>query len=477
MKTLYKTQIRIILVFFITFGLYAQTPGSVDTSFDTGTGFNNGVWTFALQPDGKILAGGYFTEYNGTTQNHITRLNTDGTLDTSFDTFFEVGSGGSSPIRAIASQPDGKILVGGEFGQYNGVIQNRLVRLNSDGSWDTSFDTGTGFSGLFGGGSVRTIVLPPDGKILAGGDFTGYKGITQNRIVRLNSNGNLDTSFTVGTGFDSSVETIILQSDGKILVAGSFTEYNGTARNRIARLNSNGSLDTSFTIGTGFNNGVQTIALQSDGKILVGGNFTEYNGTTQNYIARLNANGSLDNSFTIGTGFNSQVYSIAIQSDGKILAGGLFTNYNGTIRNFIIRLNTDGSLDNSFIIGGGFSSFLFSVALQSDGKILAGGGALSYNGVSINRIARLHGDTTAGIEELKPVTVNTYPNPTTDYFNITSEAMIQSVELYDVSGRLVRTSLVNGFETQQNVSNLTNGVYILKIKTQEGEITGKIIKK
>src|SRR5690554_3203657 len=117
MKTLFKTQIRIILVFFITFGLYAQTHGSLDTSFDIGNGFNQGVLSTALQPDGKILVGGAFIEYNWEPQNRIIRLNTDGSLDDSFN----IGTGFNNLVFSIAVQPDGKIIIGGGFTAYNGT--------------------------------------------------------------------------------------------------------------------------------------------------------------------------------------------------------------------------------------------------------------------------------------------------------------------------------------------------------------------
>lgn len=201
---------------------------------------------------------------------------------------------------------------------------------------DPSFNIGTGVTGF--NTSVHSIALQPDGKILAGGDFTTFNDTTQNRLVRLNSDGALDASFDLGTGFDSQVRSITLQPDGKILVGGFFTAFNGTTQNRIARLNSDGTLDTSFNIGTGFNGPVHSIALQPDGKILAGGGFTSYNGQTQNKLVRLNSDGTLDTSLDLGTGFSYGVISIALQPDGKILVGGLFTKYNGTTQSRIARL-------------------------------------------------------------------------------------------------------------------------------------------
>src|SRR5690606_5337296 len=219
---------------------------------------------------------------------------------------------------------------------------NRLVRLNSNGTLDTSFYVEPEFNDY-----VQSVILQPDGKILVGGNFTTFNGTAQNRIARLNSDGTLDTSFNIGTGFNEWVRRITLQPDGKILVGGGFTAFNGTAQNSLVRLNSDGTLDTSFNLGGGFDNVVTPITLQPDGKILVGGSFTTFNGTAQNRIARLNSDGTLDTSFNIGTGFNSFVPSIALQPDGKILVGGNFTVFNGTTQNRITRLNSDGTLDTS----------------------------------------------------------------------------------------------------------------------------------
>ena len=188
------------------------------------------------------------------------------------------------------------------------------------------------------------------------------------------ADGSLDTSFDPGSGANSWVYELAIQPDGKILIGGNFTTYNGTGRNSIARLNADGSLDTTFDPGTGADNYVLGLAIQSDGKILIGGAFTTYNGTGRNSIARLNADGSLDTSFDPGAGANGFGYALAIQADGKILIGGDFTSYDGTGRNRIARLNADGSLDTSFDPGTGADNYPVALAIQPDGKILIGGG-------------------------------------------------------------------------------------------------------
>jgi uncharacterized delta-60 repeat protein len=295
-----------------------NSVGSLDESFIYGSGFNAIVNTIQIQSDGKILVGGNFTEYDNTGANRIIRLNSDGSIDETF----VYGSGFNDEVVTIAIQSDGKILVGGAFAQYDGTLSNYIIRLNSDGSVDNTFSVGTGFNS-----TVLTISIQSDGKILVGGVFTSYKGTGAKNIIRLNSNGSIDNTFVYGTGFNVLVRIIQIQSDGKILVGGDFQDYDGIPAYKIIRLNPDGSIDNTFINGSGFNSIVNTIQIQSDGKILVGGNFTEYNGTVTNYIIRLNSDGSIDNTFNVGAGFNAAVLTISIQSDGKILIGGNFNSY------------------------------------------------------------------------------------------------------------------------------------------------------
>jgi uncharacterized delta-60 repeat protein len=361
-----------------------NTDGTIDTSFDIGTGFSSTVFSTAIQSDGKILVGGSFTSYKGTTSNYIARLNTDGTRDTSF----AAGTGFSTTVLSIAIQSDGKILAGGNFTTYQGFSVNRIVRLNTDGTRDTSFSVGTGFSS-----TVNSILIQPDGKILVGGNFTSYQSVSANRVIRLNTDGTRDTSFVIGTGFDSSAQTIAYSAiTDKILVGGVFTSYQSVSANRIIMLNTDGTRDTSFAIGTGFSATVNKIAIQPDGKILAGGNYTQYQGATINYIVRLNTNGSRDTSFSVSTGFDASVNTIEIQTDGKILVGGAFSEYQSVSANCIIRLNTDGTRDTSNIFGSGFGSSVSSILVRSNGKILLGGEFTAYQGTSTQRITKLSSD-------------------------------------------------------------------------------------
>jgi uncharacterized delta-60 repeat protein len=403
---------------------------SIDASFAATVGANNNVNCLVEQPDGKIIAGGAFTLYNGVSRSRINRLTASGSNDATFTP----GTGANSTISAIALQPDGKILIGGAFTSYNGTAINRIARLNTNGTIDTSFHVGTGAAA-----TVNTIALQADGKILIGGTFTSYNGSTANRIIRLNTDGSADATFTPGTAASSTVNFIKVQTDGQILISGAFATYNGTSRSRIARLNTDGTLETAFNPGTGANSTVNCIAIQADGKLIISGNFTTFNGTSRVRIARLTAMGALDATFNPGTGAdasivacviqpdsmivtggnftlysgspslhinrigitgaldlvtsvtgaNNIVYSTALQPDGKILVGGTFLFYNNTSCNRLTRVNTDGSIDPGFNAGAGANNVVFSFVLQPDGKIITGGSFTSISGAARNRIARL----------------------------------------------------------------------------------------
>lgn len=370
-----------------------NTDGTVDNTFITGTGFQSRVYAMAIQSDGKIITGGDFFIYNGTPRENIARLNSDGSIDNSHNP----GTGFNDRVYSIAIQDDGKIICGGAFTSFNGNTHNRIVRLNPDGSLDNSFDAGTGFEGY--NRRVNSVVIQDDGKILIGGDFLdSYNGTTINPLVRLNSDGTLDNSFDTGTGFTGvnlSINSIKIQNDGKILVAGYFSEFDGIPRNGIARIHPNGSLDLSFDPGSGpFSGYVQAIGLQNDGKIILTGGFDSFNGANREKIVRLNSDGSVDNYFYSGDGFDERVVSVAVQEDGKILAGGFFTTYAGTPQNRIIRLNSDGTIDNSFDTGMGLTGTVHSMLIQNNHKIILGGGINSYDGNPGIGIVRLNIDGT-----------------------------------------------------------------------------------
>ena len=370
--------------------------GSIDALFNTEMGANDDVHTISTQPNGKIVVGGEFTSLNGTPRNRIARLNTDGTIDTSFDP----DTGPSNTVFTTSVQPDGKIIIGGDFDSFSSNPVNRIARLDSDGTLDEGFDMGDGANGI-----VYTSFIQPDGRIVFGGEFTDYSEIPRYHIVRVTSNGNIDTSFNPDTGASNTVYATAIQSDGKIIIGGEFASFNGIPRNRIARVNPDGSIDEMFDPGSGANNEVHAIAIQQDGKIIIGGKFTSFNNTTINRIVRLNVDGSIDNTFDPGVGvdgvgfnLNTTIHTISIQSDGKILVGGRFNEYNGESRNCIVRLNSDGSLDNTFDPGEGatnpseYYEAILTSAIRPDGKILIGGYFEVFDGLDRDSFVQLNSD-------------------------------------------------------------------------------------
>jgi uncharacterized delta-60 repeat protein len=371
-----------------------NSDGTLDISFNPNITISGGkIYSVAVQNDGKVLAGQGFVDGNSANRVRLLRLNTDGSTDNTFTTGLEIipppAQGVPVYINTISVQNDGKILVGGHFINYNYTPANYGLRLNTDGTVDPDFNTGTGASGY-----IRAINLQTDGKILIGGDFTAYNGVNSGRIARLHSNGSLDLAFDAGLGPNAEVRSIACQADGKVIIGGGFTMFNSFQSNRTARLNTDGTLDNSFNIGSGANNGINIVAVQTDGKVIVGGNFTTFNGASKLRIVRLNADGSIDNTFNIGSGFNDEVYDIELQTDGKIVVVGEFTYYNGSLTMRAVRLNQDGSKDLSFNPQNGANYIIHSVDLQNDGKIVIGGGFTTYNNIPTGNLARINSDGT-----------------------------------------------------------------------------------
>jgi len=356
--------------------------GSIDPGFNVSAGANNRIFAMAAQPDGRQIIGGTFTSYAGNAINRLARITRTG----AFDNTFNIGVGPNGQVNAIAVDASGRILIGGSFSMYNNVQRARLARLNSDGTLDATFTIGTGMAG----GVVNAIAVQADGKIIVVGAFTGFNGVAQNRVVRLNADGSRDASYNIGTGPNADVYAVSIDQDGKAVIGGGFATVNGIARAGIARLTTSGAVDASFNPVGGVNNAVYAVTHQRDGRILIGGMFTSYNGNVPAArIARLQRDGTYDASFVTGTGFNSWVYTIAVQGDGKVLAGGDFTSYNGVSRNRLVRLNTDGSNDSGFSTGSTANNWIYAITWQPEGRITAAGGFTSFSGTAQNRIVRL----------------------------------------------------------------------------------------
>jgi uncharacterized delta-60 repeat protein len=416
-----------------------NTDGSVDNSFSpvTFSGFQNEfLYMVKLLPDGKILISGKHSFGN------IFRVNSDGTRDTSFEA--PVFTGAITYITDFGVQSTGKIVIIGSWDTINGLNRPTFARLNTDGSVDTKFmggvQTGERLAILSGDrilveGSVRLNANgTPDNTYSPAYTFTKWavdslervvfigtfveNAETNTRIGRMNADGSSDGTFNFGiVGVSGEATALAVQPDGKILIAGFFNRVNGVQRKDFTRVNSNGSTDLGFNLGSvlvsgsvffreivvqpdgkilvdkeRFNsdgsfdasynptidNEVLSVALQPDGKILLGGNFTSVNGSSRSGLARLNSNGSLDASFNPMLG-NASIYALLVQADGKIMVGGTFSGINGFNRSNLSRLNADGSLDTSF--NAGSIGSILQVERLSDGKyfVISNGALLRRN--------------------------------------------------------------------------------------------------
>lgn len=299
---------------------------TLDSTFDPGTGPNGSIKAVEVQPDGKILIGGDFSTVNGVERKYLARLTATGALDATFDP----GVGPSSSVESIRLQQDGKLLVGGWFSTFNGFSQDYIARVNTDGSLDMAYRA-TADS------IVYSIRLQQDGRAIIAGSFSTVNGVSKRGLARINIDGSLDASFNNGSGA-SSIKDIAIQVDGKIVFCGGFSSFNGTTRRYIARVDGTGTLDSTFDPGVGPNSSLECLAIDAQGKIVIGGYFTTFDGVNRFRIARLNTDGSLDLTFQPGVGMNNAINDLTIQEDSKIVAAGAFTTFGGISRNYIARL-------------------------------------------------------------------------------------------------------------------------------------------
>ncbi|MBI3414564.1 MAG: immunoglobulin domain-containing protein [Verrucomicrobia bacterium] len=369
---------------------FGQVPGALDTSFSVGSGADNWVWSTALQADGKIVVAGTFLKIANADSTGVARLNPDGSFDGSFKTPFRTNNWVNSWIQSAIIQPDGKIVLSGSFPTDDGLHYQTIIRLTSDGGVDSAFNSGLALIQGTGSTVGNAVVIQPDGKLIIGGFLSLKPG---DEIARLNSDGSVDPAFKCSVSPDW-IRAVALQDDGKVIIGGSFTNVNGQLQQVVARLNSDGSLDNTFSHrivkrGPPYVD-VLCVTTQSDGKVLVGGDFANVGGAARRGVARLNPDGSLDTTFTASlVGSTVQVRSIVLQPDGKILVGGYFGSNNGP--SFLIRLNPNGSLDTTFKLTPGPNLTVTAISTQTDGKIIIGGVFNTVNGISSRGIARLYG--------------------------------------------------------------------------------------
>jgi uncharacterized delta-60 repeat protein len=350
---------------------YVFKPGLLDpTMAEVTEAVNSFIYysgQIALQPDGKILLGA---------ARAIVRLNPNGTPDPTFN-----AGATNAGVSSVAVQPDGKIVIGGFFNTIGGVSKRGVARLNADGSLDNTFDVGVGNT------DVQMIAIQ-DGKVLVGGNFQSFNlAPNTSNLARLNSDGSVDSSFLNGAGV-GPIYAMKVQTDGKIVLG-------GLGNPSVVRLNPDGSADNTFSSNLG--NPVLALAVQADGKVLAGGGFDHAGSQGIFNLARLNVDGTLDVSFTPGSGPDQAVEAIVVQPDGKIVIAGDFVTFNGSPAVSLARLNANGTLDSSFVTNVtnpvGSTFFAHCLLLQPDGKVLAAGSfSMSGSGATRRNLVRMHGD-------------------------------------------------------------------------------------
>lgn len=384
--------------------------GRLDNSFDVGTGpniqdifINQNSNAIFIQEDGKILVGGNFTSFNNVPRKKIVRLNTDGSVDLSFN----AGNGNfDGMILAIKGQSDGKIICGGIFNLFNGFVKNNLVRLNANGTLDYSFNIGAGFnystsSGTIQSSYVNTIDVTTDNKIIVGGYFNRYKNLVQKGIVRLNENGTKDNTFLVGSGtneIDVIRKIYINPVDSKIYIAGSISEFNGLESSNVIKLNADGSTDTTFTVtenvvSNNFNTGISDFGILSNGNIIVSGDFTL---NQLQDLAMYNSSGNLIENFKFKneqSSNNPEIYCLSVTDNDAIYVGGYFKNINQIYnsKGSIVKIQPDGETDLSFNPNyGAIGLYGISKCYKLDDGTILLSSAQQYNERKIKNLIRIN---------------------------------------------------------------------------------------
>ena len=415
----------------------AVADGTLDTTFNAGgAGANATIRAVDFTSDDKIYIAGDFTSYNGSVVKGLARLNSDGSLDTTFnsgDVGFESSAAAPAApmVRSIDVAPDGDIYVAGYYTKYNGQAlshDNQIVRLNSDGSLDSGFTAPKLRSSNVATTSANVIRLINDVVIISGALDDVYSPAsaptpthTMSGLIGLTTTGAIDTAFS-GSGtplnyvVNSSANAVVGAQDIRqvpgstdLYLRGQFVKINTTSQPYMARIKNDGSLSTTFnrnglppTVGT--NGPIEALAVQSDGKVIIGGSFYTLDGDPSRGLVRLAVDGTVDTSFTapkIGT----IPYSIEVDSYGRIYVAGFLSSAYSTANKKLARLNADGTLDTTFDLTATPRDHSLKLALSPAGKVYFYGAATAYGDTAVASIGRVNSSAPAPVAETTTSTV------------------------------------------------------------------------
>jgi uncharacterized delta-60 repeat protein len=446
-----------------------NTDGTLDILFNKTAGVNGTIKASAIQADHKIIIGGLFSAVQFQSRNHVARLSADGSLDTSFNP----GTGTNGNVYAIAAQADGKIIIGGDFTSYNNQAVQNIVRVHADGSIDASYTPTVN-------GIVYSLELQNDNKLIVGGSYVEVNSQTRFNLVRLNTDGTLDPAFiseVTGSEYANAVYTTSILSDGKILVGGNFTaKHNSTTRKHLVKFNTNGTVDEIFQqVGS---SSYRDIAIQADGKIIVcGGIPARGSSSPEGFIYRYNADGALDTSWANSSGPGTRpLYTLTLLSNGKSVVGGEFDWFIGQDKDYIMLIDSTGNVDSSFI--GTIDGPVYTSQAVGNDKVLIGGAFHTYTGVTRNNIARIFASDDV-INSIKDHTVNAvfsvYPNPADGFIHADNLKQGSIITIRNITGALIYTEKITTNHALINISSYSNGIYFITEQNKEQVSTQRFI--
>jgi len=370
-----------------------EAPGRLDDAFQPGLGANGPVRALGLQEDGKVLVGGDFGTFDGVILPRLARLHADGFVDRSFN----AGLGFNGSVLAVAEVSEGRLLVGGAFSRVDGMPVTNLVRLEPDGTRSSSGQWSVD-------GPVRAMVNHPS--VYVGGIFSRVEGRPRYGVARMGTGGELDLGFEPqGTG-RPDVRALAAADDGGVWVGGGFENWAGLGRGYLVRLGADGAVDRSLPAAFAPNGAVNALARAADDSIYVAGVFTAVGGLPRSGVARWLATGGIDPGFDPGTAANGAVFATAGDREGRGLFAGGFDAFAGSPAGRFVRLQAEGLLDPSFFRGVGANDTVRAILVQPNGAILLGGDFTEINERPRHRIARLHAEekfTDGFVEFAEPV--------------------------------------------------------------------------